>query len=220
MPQRPHVADGRREPPIPTPSRDARRSKVPHGFPAALLRPASMRAFNALRWRATPRRERQRPLAMAPYFFPLDALGEWNRFYGPAGLIQYQFVIPTGEERTLERCFQLIRTRRLPVYLAVFKRFGSAFGGPLSFPLEGWTLAIDLPAAAPGLGAALDELDELVAGCGGRVYLTKDARLRRDTLLAMYPRLDRFHTQRARVDPDGVLRSDLARRLGLCGAIQ
>ncbi len=76
--------------------------EVPHGFPAALLRPASMRAFNALRWRATPRRERQRPLAMAPYFFPLDALGEWNRFYGPpAGLIQYQFVIPTGEERTL-----------------------------------------------------------------------------------------------------------------------
>jgi decaprenylphospho-beta-D-ribofuranose 2-oxidase len=179
-----------------------------------------MRTFNALRWRATPRRERQRPLAMAPYFFPLDALGEWNRLYGAAGLVQYQFVIPTGEERALERCFQLIRARRLPVYLAVFKRLGLEFGGPLSFPLEGWTLAIDLPAAAPGLGAALDELDELVAGCGGRVYLTKDSRLRRDTLQAMYPRLDRFHAQRARVDPDGVLRSDLARRLGLCGAIR
>src|SRR5437588_788366 len=92
-----------------------------------------------------------------------------------------------------------------------------AFGGPLSFPLEGWTLAVDLPAAAPGLGPALDELDELVASAGGRVYLTKDARLRRDVLSAMYPALDRFHAQRARVDPDGVLRSDLARRLGLCG---
>jgi decaprenylphospho-beta-D-ribofuranose 2-oxidase len=194
--------------------------EVPHGFPAALLRPASMRTFNALRWRATPRRERQRPLAMAPYFFPLDALGEWNRLYGLAGLIQYQFVIPTGEERTLERCFQLISSRRLPVYLAVFKRLGPEFGGPLSFPLDGWTLAIDLPAAAPGLGAALDELDELVAGCDGRVYLSKDSRLRRDTLQAMYPRLDRFHAQRARVDPNGVLRSDLARRLGLCGAIR
>ncbi len=194
--------------------------EVPRGFPAALLRPASMRTFNALRWRATPRRERRRPLAIAPYFFPLDALGEWNRLYGPAGLVQYQFVIPTGEEPTLERCFQLIRTRRLPVYLAVFKRLGPEFGGPLSFPLEGWTLAIDLPAAAPGLGAALDELDELVAGCGGRVYLTKDSRLRRDTLHAMYPRLDRFHAQRARVDPDGILRSDLAQRLGLCGATQ
>jgi decaprenylphospho-beta-D-ribofuranose 2-oxidase len=192
--------------------------EVPRGFPAALLRPASMRTFNALRWRATPRREQGRALAMAPYFFPLDALGEWNRLYGPAGLIQYQFVIPSGQETALQRCFELMRTRRLPVYLAVFKRFGPAFGGPLSFPLEGWTLAADLPAAAPGLRAALDELDEVVAGCGGRVYLTKDARLQRETMLAMYPELDRFDALRARVDPNGVLRSDLARRLGLCEA--
>ena len=191
---------------------------VPRGFPAGLMRPASMRTFNALRWRATPRRERGRPLAMAPYFFPLDALGEWNRLYGPAGLIQYQFVIPAGQEAALERCFELIRTRRLPVYLAVFKRFGAAFGGPLSFPLEGWTLAIDLPAAAPGLCAALNELDEVVAGCGGRVYLTKDVRLRREAIDAMYPELDRFQAQKARVDPEGILRSDLARRLGLCEA--
>ncbi len=192
--------------------------EVPRGFPAALLRPASIRTFNALRWRAAPRRERERPLALAPYFFPLDALGEWNRLYGPAGLIQYQFVIPCGQERTLERCFELMRVRRLPVYLAVFKRFGPAFGGPLSFPLEGWTLAADLPAGAPGLRAALDELDEAVACCGGRVYLTKDARLRRETVAGMYPELDRFEAQRARVDPGGVLRSDLARRLGLCEA--
>jgi decaprenylphospho-beta-D-ribofuranose 2-oxidase len=103
------------------------------------------------------------------------------------------------------------------VYLAVFKRLGASFGGPLSFPLEGWTLAADLPAAAPGLGVALDELDELVAGCGGRVYLSKDVRLRPDMLRVMYPQLERFQAQRARVDPEGVLRSDLARRLGLCG---
>jgi decaprenylphospho-beta-D-ribofuranose 2-oxidase len=194
--------------------------EVPHGFPAVLLRPASMRTFNALRWHATPRRERGRALAMAPYFFPLDALGEWNRLYGPTGLIQYQFVIPSGQEAALERCFELMRAHRLPVYLAVFKRFGAAFGGPLSFPLEGWTLAADLPAGAPGLRAALDELDEVVACCGGRVYLTKDARLRRETMVAMYPELDRFNAQRARVDPNGVLRSDLARRLGLCGAVE
>jgi decaprenylphospho-beta-D-ribofuranose 2-oxidase len=191
--------------------------EVPRGFPAAMLRPSSMRTFNALRWRATAHRERERPLAMAPYFFPLDALGEWNRLYGPAGLIQYQFVVPSGQEHALERCFELIRTRRLPVYLAVFKRFGPAFGGPLSFPLEGWTLAADLPAAAPGLRAALDELDEVLAGCGGRVYLTKDARLRAETMHAMYPDLDRFHAQRSKVDPEGVLRSDLGLRLGLCG---
>lgn len=190
---------------------------VPQAFPATLLRPASMRAFNAINWRKSPRRARGRPIALAPYFFPLDALGQWNRLYGPRGLIQYQFVIPSGQEAALERSFELMRMRKLPVYLAVFKRFGAAFGGPLSFPLEGWTLAIDLPAEAPGLHSAMDELDELVAGCGGRVYLTKDSRLSRAALLGMYPRLREFEVLRSRVDPGGVLRSDLARRLGLCG---
>jgi decaprenylphospho-beta-D-ribofuranose 2-oxidase len=184
---------------------------------AALLRPQTVGAFNALRWRAAPRSERARPRPIVPYLFPLDALGEWNRLYGEAGLIQHQFVVPAGQEDSLGRCFELIRARRLPVYLAVFKRFGPSFGGPLSFPLEGWTLAADMPAVAPGLAPALDELDELVAGCGGRVYLTKDARLRRESLRAMYPQLERFQAQRARVDPEGVLRSDLGRRLGLCG---
>jgi decaprenylphospho-beta-D-ribofuranose 2-oxidase len=192
--------------------------EVPRGFPGALLRPSSVRAFNALHWSAAPQRERARPLALSPYFFPLDVVDRWNRLYGSAGLIQYQFVIPTGAEDALERCFGLIRARRLPVYLAVFKRLGAEFGGPLSFPLEGWTLALDIPASAPGLPTALRELDEQVAGVGGRVYLTKDARLGRDALNAMYPQLDHFHAQRARVDPHGVLRSDLASRLGLCGA--
>ncbi|HEY7893175.1 MAG TPA: FAD-binding oxidoreductase [Solirubrobacteraceae bacterium] len=191
---------------------------VPHRFPTALLRRSSMSTFNALRWRSTPRQERGRRLAMVPYFFPLDGLGEWNRLYGASGLIQYQFVVPAGQEHALERCFALISDRRLPVYLAVFKRFGPAFGGPLSFPLEGWTLAVDLPAAAEGVRAALDELDEILIACGGRVYLSKDVRLRAELMSVMYPRLEDFQTQRARVDPAGLLRSDLALRLGLCGA--
>jgi decaprenylphospho-beta-D-ribofuranose 2-oxidase len=191
--------------------------EVPRGFPGALVRPSSLRAFNALRWRAA-RREHERPLALAPYFFPLDALGAWNRLYGPGGFVQYQFVVPTDQGAQLVRCARLLRKRRLPVYLAVLKRLGREFGGPLSFPLEGWTLAADLPATAPGLMTALDELDEIVAGCGGRVYLTKDARLRPDVLAVMYPELKRFQAQRAKVDPGGALRSDLARRLGLCEA--
>jgi decaprenylphospho-beta-D-ribofuranose 2-oxidase len=191
---------------------------VPRRFPGAVLHPVAVQGFNAVRWRSAPRSRRGHEQALAPYFFPLDVLGEWNRLYGRGGLIQYQFVIPVGQEAALMDCFELIRKRRLPVYLAVFKRLGAASGGPLSFPLEGWTLAADLPADAPGLGGALDELDELVAACGGRVYLSKDARLRPDALRAMYPELDRFEVQRARVDPEGVLRSDLGRRLWLCGA--
>jgi decaprenylphospho-beta-D-ribofuranose 2-oxidase len=192
--------------------------QVPRRFPGAVLRPSAVRAFNELRWRTAPRAERERELALAPYFFPLDVLGEWNRLYGAAGFLQYQFVVPIGAEQALTASFELIRRRKLPVYLAVFKRMGASFGGPLSFPLEGWTLAADIPAGAPDLGRALDELDELIAGCGGRVYLSKDIRLRPDLLAVMYPQLERFRQQRARVDPEGVLRSDLGRRLGLCEA--
>jgi decaprenylphospho-beta-D-ribofuranose 2-oxidase len=194
------------------------RLQVPRGFPGAPLRESVVRAFNALHWRRAPRSERARPVALTPYFFPLDWVGEWHRLYGAGGLMQYQFVLPDGQEDALVRCLELIRARRLPIYLAVFKRFGEEFGGPLSFPLAGWTLAMDLPAAAAGARAALDELDELVAGCGGRVYLTKDARLRASVLAAMYPRLGEFLAQRERVDPEGILRSDLAQRVGLAGA--
>ncbi len=219
--------------PVPARSALRRRPVTPASYPASLLkgpvatvpgglpdvlRPAGVRAFNELRWRASPRQARGRPEARAPYFFPLDALGEWNRLYGPDGLIQYQLVIPTGQETALEAVFALIQRRRLPVYLAVFKRFGETFGGPLSFPLEGWTLALDMPAGASGLRDALRELDVLVAGCGGRVYLTKDARLGRESLELMYPRLESFKAVCERVDPAGLLCSDLSRRLGI-GAV-
>jgi decaprenylphospho-beta-D-ribofuranose 2-oxidase len=188
---------------------------VPAAMPGGLLRPAAVRAFNELRWRRGPRLARGRRLEMAPYFFPLDAVGDWNRLYGRRGLLQYQFVVPTGAEASLERCFELLHEHRAPVYLAVFKRFGPAFGGPLSFPLEGWTLAVDVPAAWPGVTRAFGALDEAVAACGGRVYLTKDVRLRPELLPSMYPLLRRFRSLRARVDPEGALSSDLARRLGL-----
>jgi decaprenylphospho-beta-D-ribofuranose 2-oxidase len=193
----------------------ARALEVPRRFPGALLRPVGVRAFNALRWRAAPRHARERPLPAARYLFPLDGLGEWYRLYGPGGLIQYQVALPDGEESALVRCVELMRARRLPIYLAVLKRLGASFGGPLSFPLAGWTLAVDMPAAAAGVRPALDELDELVAAHGGRVYLSKDVRMRRDVLGAMYPQLERFAAQRRRADPDGVLSSDLSRRLGL-----
>ena len=184
-------------------------------IPSGMLRPELVRAFNAARWRRAARRERGRRLGLAEYLFPLDGIGSWSRLYGRQGLVQYQFVVPAGREDALVRCVEMLRTRRAPVYLAVLKRFGAFPAGPLSFPMEGFTLALDLPGGAPGLRGALDELDEVVAGCGGRVYLTKDVRLRKDVLPAMYPLLDDFRSVRARVDPDGILRSDLARRLEL-----
>ena len=123
--------------------------------------------------------------------------------------------MPFGEEQALRRCLELISTTRAPSFVTVLKRFGPGDDGYLSFPMSGWTLALDFPARTPGLAGLLDRLDEGVLGAGGRVYLAKDSRVSRESLAAMYPRLDDFRALRAELDPAGLLVSDLSRRLGL-----
>jgi decaprenylphospho-beta-D-ribofuranose 2-oxidase len=187
--------------------------RAPRAVPAGLLGTPTVAAFNALWLRLKPRAARHGLTPLAGYFWPLDGVRGWNRLYGRDGLIQYQCVVPPGAEEVLREILASGRAARAVSPLAVLKRLGSA-DGPLAFPMEGWTLALDLP-AAPRLGRLLDEWDDRVAACGGRVYLAKDARTRPDALAAMYPRLDEWRAVRARLDPGGVLRSDLQRRLEL-----
>ncbi|MGI8862867.1 MAG: hypothetical protein ACR2JH_00465 [Solirubrobacteraceae bacterium] len=177
-----------------------------------------MRAFNELRFRRAPRRESGRVEQFGAHMFPLDVLGAWPRLYGPRGFVQYQLVVPPAGVHVLQETIGLLRRRRVPCYLAVLKDFGPANGAPLSFPIAGWTLALDLPGAAPGLHQVLQQLDELVAGVAGRVYLSKDSRLRADTVRAMYPELPAWRRVRDQIDPDGLWRSDLALRTGLVQA--
>jgi decaprenylphospho-beta-D-ribofuranose 2-oxidase len=191
------------------------RATVPPWFPSGLLRAETVRAFNALRFWRSPRRERGRLEGVGGHMFPLDMLDAWPRLYGRSGFFQYQLVVPRGADDVLLRVIELLRRFRVPCYLAVLKDFGPANAAPLSFPIEGWTLALDLPRAAPGAEAALDACDELVAEAGGRVYLSKDARLSADVLRTMYPRLSEWQAIRERVDPERVWRSDLALRTGL-----
>jgi decaprenylphospho-beta-D-ribofuranose 2-oxidase len=190
------------------------RATVPERWPSGLMRPQAVRAYNELRF-ACSRTETGRLTGLGAHMFPLDSLDAWPRLYGRAGFVQYQLAVPRGRERVLETAIERLRRSRIPCYLATLKDLGPANHAPLSFPISGWTLALDLPRAASGIDAALSDLDGIVASAGGRVYLTKDARLGPGVLSAMYPRLEEWRAVRDQADPGGIWRSDLALRTGL-----
>ncbi|MER6690926.1 FAD-binding oxidoreductase [Streptomyces minutiscleroticus] len=195
--------------------RPGRLPAAPSFVPEGLLGRTTVGLFNEAWYRRAPRARTGQLQSLTAFFHPLDGVPHWNRVYGRSGFVQYQFVVGYGQEDTLRRVVHRIARRGCPSFLAVLKRFGEGDPGWLSFPMPGWTLALDIPAGLPGLDLFLDELDEEVAAADGRVYLAKDSRLRPGLLGAMYPRLEQFRRLRGELDPDGVFTSDLSRRLDL-----
>src|SRR5690348_4951907 len=195
--------------------RPGARLSVPDVFPPGRSNRYTVAAANEAWFRKAPRQRRGELQTIGKFFHPLDGVRNWNRIYGPGGFRQYQYVLPFGQEAAVRRSFELVSQARAPSFVTVLKRFGPGDPGLLSFPMAGWTLALDFPARTRGLAGLLGSLDQLVIEAGGRVYLAKDSRVPADLLPQMYPRLEEFRKLRAELDPEGILGSDLSRRLGL-----
>ena len=151
---------------------------------------------------------------LTQFYHPLDMFGEWNRAYGPAGFLQYQFVVPTAAVDEFKSILVDIQRSGHYSFLNVFKLFGKGNQAPLSFPIQGWNVCVDFPIKA-GLAELVRELDRRVLEFGGRLYTAKDSSTTAETFHAMYPRIDEWIALRRRVDPNGVFASDMARRLEL-----
>jgi len=148
------------------------------------------------------------------FFFPLDAINNWNKGYGKRGFIQYQFVIPEDNgKKNLTEILEMIAGSGCTPFLNVFKRMGDG-QGILSFPFKGYTLAIDFPVTKT-LFSFTPKLDAKVLSAGGRLYLGKDALLQESTFKAMYPQYEEWLAIKRKYDPSNRFTSNISRRLGL-----
>lgn len=202
----PHEAP--RRPPAPL-----RRKSVPFLFPSWALGRFAVRSFNELVYRGYALAPKRRIAHPEKFFWPLDAIRNWNRIYGRRGLTQFQSVVPERERPgATERLLRRAAERGGSSFLCVVKDCGAEGEGLLSFPRPGVSIALDLP-INDRTRALVEELAELVITEGGRVYLAKDAFLRADQFERMEPRLAAFQRVRQRWDPERRLRSAQSVRL-------
>ena len=186
---------------------------VPDIFPSWTMNKLSLMAIGeAYYLMGSPSRNDVKNLTQ--FYQPLDLIGEWNRGYGKAGFLQYQFVVPTDAVEPFKDIIYDIQASGHYTALNVFKLFGEGNQAPLSYPMKGWNVCVDFP-IRPGLNEFLDRLDDQVMQFGGRLYLAKESRTSAEKFHAMYPGMAGWLKTRREIDPTGVFASDMSRRLEL-----
>ena len=192
------------------------RLKVPFDAPSALLNRVSIRAGNAFLYHRGRLRAGRRPTHFDGFFFPLDGIGAWNRLVGRNGFVQYQCVLPKAESpEGIALLLDRVASARQGSFLAVLKLLGARTDGLMSFPMEGYTLTMDFP-VREGVLSLLADLDTITHGCGGRIYLAKDACCASERVQQGYPRSDAFRRNRAgQANSSSKFASALSRRLAL-----
>ena len=173
---------------------------LPFDAPEWALSPLAVRAFNAVYYRKSRGRHTTAQTHYRPFFYPLDAIGDWNRGYGRRGFFQYQFVVPFEDgEGAVRAVLRQLAAARAGSFLSVLKTFGElASPGMLSFPRAGVTLALDLPNRGERTVRLLRACDAVVREAGGAVYPAKDACMTPESFRAFYPQWEAFA---AHVDP-------------------
>jgi decaprenylphospho-beta-D-ribofuranose 2-oxidase len=187
---------------------------VPRDAPGFALSSPVVKLFNGAYFRRIPKAGRTRVRSVQDFFFPLDRIHNWNRLYGKRGFHQFQCVVPVAAAEALRDMLARISRAGLASPLAVLKRMGPGRAGHLSFPMEGYTLAVDFP-NKPGAAKLIAALEDITAEAGGRIYLAKDALATRERIHAMYPERLAWAKIVAEADPSGAFQTDLVRRLGL-----
>ncbi|MEH0158265.1 FAD-binding oxidoreductase [Limibacter armeniacum] len=186
---------------------------IPFRFPGWILNKVSIWTFNNLFYFVHKFGPKKKKVDYDAFFYPLDKINNWNKMYGKTGFLQYQFVLPLNSSyEGLQQIIGKISSNSTPSFLCVLKKFGSRNENIMSFPDEGFTLALDFP-IKNGVFELLDELDEIVHQMGGKVYLTKDARLSRKHFEQGYPKHQDFMESITQVNPKNKLSSDLLNRL-------
>lgn len=183
----------------------------PFNLPSWVLNTFTVKTFNFLYYGKNFKREIANVVPYEPFFYPLDAILHWNRGYGKRGFVQYQFVLPMASKQGLIDILHRISDEGLGSFLAVLKVFGKQ-DSLISFPDEGYTLALDFP-VRDGLFKFLDELDQIVLKYGGRLYMSKDARMKPEVLFKGYPRIEEFKNIVRKYNPSYKLASLQSDRL-------
>lgn len=172
---------------------------IPFDMPQFLLNASSMRLFNAAFYNRVRIDRSTKISAIDPFFYPLDAIGQWNRLYGGRGFFQFQFVVPKSAAEVIVKVLEMTSTEGMGSFLVVLKEFGALDSpGMLSFPMPGYTLALDFANGGSPTVEFLKKLETLVLAAGGRIYPAKDAVMSPAGFAAGYPQLDAF---RPHIDP-------------------
>lgn len=185
----------------------------PFNLPSFILNKFTVKIFNFLYYSKNFKKEINNVVSYEPFFYPLDAILHWNRGYGKKGFVQYQFVLPLESQQGLIEILNKISDRGMGSFLAVLKIFGKQ-DDLISFPMEGFTLALDFP-VRKGLFEFLDELDQIVLSYGGRLYMSKDARMKTEILPLGYKRLSEFKEIVKKYNPVSKFSSYQSERLNL-----